>query len=287
MALNPEALRSWVFEDREQSYTDRETMLYALSVGFGADPLDPAELRFVYERDLLAVPTLSATLCHLGPWIGDPRTGATRSKVVHGEQRMTFHAPLPASGRLLARSRIAGVEDKGPGKGALVHVERRIHDADSSALLVTSVQTSFCRADGGFAGSFGATYTPHVLPQRSPDLVVETTTREDAALLYRLNVDRNPLHVDPDLARQAGYARPILHGLCTYGIVARLLLKHAIGYQPERLRSLDARFSSAVMPGDTLGLEIWRDGNLVSFRASVNARAKVVLDNGRAEVTAG
>jgi acyl dehydratase len=284
MALNASALRDWVFEDKYQEYTDRDTLLYALSVGFGADPTDERELPFFYERDLRAVPSMAATLCHLGPWIGDPRTGATRSKVVHGEQRMFFHAPLPPAGRLVGRSRIAGVEDKGADKGALIHVEKVISDARTQQPLVTVVQTSFCRADGGFSETFGSSYPLHALPQRAPDRVDEVPTRPDAALLYRLNVDRNPLHVDPEMARKAGFPRPILHGLCTYGMMARVLLASWLDYDPTRLASLEVRFSSAVLPGDTLQVDSWRDGDVLSFQASVPARGKKVLDNGRAQI---
>lgn len=197
---------------------------------------------------------------------------------------MFFHAPLPPASTLVARSKVIGVQDKGAEKGALVHVERKIEEVATGQLLVTIVQTSFCRADGGFGDSFGAAEVPHELPTREADLVVDAPTREDAALLYRLNVDRNPLHVDPQAAKRAGFSRPILHGLCTYGIAGRLLLTHLLDYRPERLRSLETRFSSAVLPGETLTFEFWRDADVVSFRASVRARSKVVLDNGRAVI---
>ncbi|MBY4596361.1 MaoC/PaaZ C-terminal domain-containing protein [Ottowia caeni] len=284
MPLNANVLKDWVFEPRHQTYTDRETMLYALSVGFGADPMESRELPFIYERDLKAVPTMAAVLCHLGAWNTDPRTGITRNKVVHGEQRLSFHAPLPPAGNLIAQSRVLGVEDKGADKGALLHVERVISNADTNEPLVTIVQTSFCRADGGFDGSFGPTFTSHVLPERAPDLVVDAPTRADAAILYRLNVDRNPLHIDPEFAARAGFPRPILHGLCTYGIGARMLISHLLDYNPDRLKSFDARFSSAVYPGETLSFEFWRDGDVVSFQAFVRERGKKVLDNGKALV---
>lgn len=284
MPLNTSVLRDWVFEPKRQSITDRDTMLYALSIGFGADPVDERELRFVYEKNLLTVPTMSATLCHLGVWQNDPSTGITRAKVVHGEQRMRFHAPLPPTARLVSSARVLGVEDKGADKGALMHVERTISNADTGEPLVTITQTSFCRADGGFGEGFGPLLVPHVLPQREPDLRVEVPTRADAALLYRLNVDRNPLHADPEVARRAGFERPILHGLCTFGIAARVVLTSVLNYVPDRLLSLDARFSSAVQPGETLSFDIWRDGDEVSFQAFVPSRGKKVLDNGHARI---
>ena len=284
MSLNVQALRDWVFEPREQTYTDRETMLYALSVGFGVDPLDTRELPFVYEQGLRTVPTMASVLCHFGPWLTDPRTGATRSKTVHGEQRLRCHAPLPPAGRVRAEARVIGVEDKGADKGALIHVERVISDADSGQPLMTMIQTSFCRADGGFDTSFGPRFVPHELPQRAPDLVIDLPTRADAALLYRLNVDRNPLHADPEVAARAGFPRPILHGLCSYGMAARALITQLLDHDPARLRSLDVRFSSAVYPGETLSIECWRDGEVLSFQALVRERGKKVLDNGRAEI---
>ena len=288
MPLDTHALRHWTFDERQQTYTDRDSLFYALSIGFGTDPLDPRELPFVVEGanpgDQRTVPTMAAVLCDPGPWIGDPRTGATRAQVVHGEQRMRFHAPLPAAGHVVSRSRVLGVQDKGADKGALVHVERLISDAATGQRLTTIVQTSFCRADGGFEGSFGPPLPPHTLPDRPAERRFETRTREDAALWYRLNADRNPLHADPEAARRAGFARPILHGLCTYGIAARLLIMECLGGRADRLGSLDVRFSSAVYPGETLQLECWQDGEVLSFQAFVREREKKVLDNGRAVI---
>lgn len=284
MTLNFEAVRDWQFQSPVQQYTDRDTMLYALSLGFGVDPLDEQELDFVYEKQLRAVPTMAAVLCHLGPWMGDPRTGATREKIVHGEQRISFHAVLPPAATLLARARVVGIEDKGADKGAVVHVERTLFDRDTDTPLATIVHTSFCRADGGFGASFGSTFIRHSLPERSPDASCELTTLPGAALLYRLNVDRNPLHVDPAVARRAGFDRPILHGLCTYGMAARALLRSVLAYDTSRLMSFDARFSSVVLPGETLCFDFWRDGEVVSFRAIAKERNKTVLDNGRAVI---
>jgi acyl dehydratase len=197
---------------------------------------------------------------------------------------MFFHGPLPPAGQLVALSRVVGMQDKGADKGALVHVERAISDAVTGQPLVTIVHTSFCRADGGGGGSFGEPLEPHVLPTRPPDRTMTVAIRPDAALLYRLNVDRNPLHVDPEMARRAGFERPILHGLCTYGMAARALLLQWLDHDPARLASLEVRFSAAVMPGETLHIESWKDGDVLSFRAHVVERNKLVLDNGRAQI---
>lgn len=284
MALNVQALKDWVFDERRQTYTDKDSMLYALSIGFGVDPLNAQELPFVYEKNLRAMPSMAATLCHLGPWIGDPRTGGSKSKTVHGEQRMRFHAPLPAAASLVARSRILGVEDKGADKGALVHVERVISHAETGEPLVTITHTSFCRADGGFGESFGPALSLHALPERAPERIDELVIAPNAALLYRLNVDRNPLHADPEVAQRAGFERPILHGLCTYGMAARSMLGQWLDYDSTRMGSLDVRFSSVVFPGEVLQVHSWRDGDVLSFKALVPARGKTVLDNGRIEI---
>ena len=280
MPLDPVTLRNWRFADVAQSYTDRDTLLYALSLGLGADPLDRGELPFVLEPGLVAVPTMGSVLCTLGAWTADPRTGVTRSHVVHGEQRMTFHAPLPAAGTVRGRARVLGVEDK--GKGALLHVERLLSDEATGEPLLTVVQTSFCRADGGFGEGWGPAQPLHAIPDRPADAELSLPTLPAAALLYRLNGDRNPLHADPDAAVRAGFPRPILHGLCTYGMAAYALLRSLLGLDPARLHAFDARFSAVVYPGETLSFEFWRDGAVVSFRGFVRERDAKVLDNGRA-----
>ncbi|OWT58991.1 MaoC/PaaZ C-terminal domain-containing protein [Candidimonas nitroreducens] len=284
MPLNTASLRDWRFAPVSQRYTDRDTMLYALSVGFGIDATDPAQLPFVYEKGLRAVPSMAAVLCHLGAWLRDPCFGVTMAKVVHGEQRMIFHRPLAPEGELVAHAHVAGVQDKGEGKGALVHVERVLSDVATGEPVVTIVHTTFCRADGG-CESFGISPQPHALPARAPDRSAMAAIRPDAALLYRLNVDRNPLHADPACAQRAGFPRPILHGLCTYGIAARALLLLVLDGDPSRLLAFDARFSSVVYPGETLQVDFWFEArDVVAFRACVPGRDATVLDNGRAVI---
>ncbi|BBG03844.1 MULTISPECIES: MaoC/PaaZ C-terminal domain-containing protein [Pseudonocardia] len=283
--LDVDALEALELPERFQDYTEQTSALYALGIGFGADPLDPQELRYVYEKDMRTVPTMAAVLCHPGRWAADPRTGITTAKVVHGEQRTTVHAPLPAAGRVRGTARIAGVEDKGPGRGALVHLERTLHDAATGTPLVTILHTSFCRADGGAGRGFGIRPQRAAVPDRAPDAVAVEHVRPDAALLYRLNADLNPLHVDPDVARAAGFDRPILHGMCTYGLALHAITRTVLGGDVTPLRSFDARFSGTVLPGETLAVEIWREPGALAFRARVPARNTIVLDNGRAEVS--
>lgn len=280
--IDPQRLLDWPFEDVVQTYTERDTMLYALGIGLGADPVDPHQLQFVYERALKSFPTMAVVLCHPGPWIAHPDTGVNRKMVVHGEQGIVLHRPLAPSATVRGRTRVTGIVDKGADKGALVYTERRIVDHATGDPIATLTSTTFCRADGGFGGQSQATKAPHPIPATTPDRVEELGTSPQSALLYRLNADYNPLHADPEIAAAAGYPRPILHGLCTFGVTAHALLKAQCDCDPSRLLSFEARFSAPVFPGETISVEMWRDQDVVSFRAWVRSRGAKVLDNGRA-----
>lgn len=281
MALDIDALRTHKFEQLTQTYTDKDTLLYAVSLGFGQDPLNANQLKFAYEGDLHGLPTMPAILCHPGSWSNDPRFKITRSKVVHGAQAVFLHAPVPPAASLIADARVEAVEDKGE-KGALFHVVRTMREAQSGREIASVLHSTFCRADGGFGGGFGTAPTPHKLPEREPDFIVDISTRPEAALLYRLNIDRNPLHADPAYAQKAGFPVPILHGLCTYGLAGRALLESMLDYDSDQLRSIECRFSAPVYPGETITFELWRDDNIASFRAVVRARSVKVLDAGKA-----
>lgn len=269
---------------RRFRYTERDTILYALGLGFGGDPLDPRELRFVYEKDLRTMPTMATVVA----WGADAlaETGVDFSKLVQGEQRLTVHRPLPASGEVIADWEVKEIVDKGPGKGALIFHEFQIRDAASGAMLATLGRTSFARGDGGFGGPTHGGPEPHELPSRAPDDITAITVPCSLALIYRLSGDLNPLHADPQVARAAGFPRPILHGLATYGLACRAVLETWTDLDPEPLRQFDVRFSSPVYPGDTILLRMWRDGEIVSFDAQVPDRDVTVLKNGRAVLAA-
>ena len=265
---------------RTLSWSDRETILYALAIGMGADPENGDELPFVYEKNLKAVPTL-ATVVSWGANIGAEKMGLNRALTVHGEESITWHQPLPATGSVIASSRVVAAYDKG-AKGAVVEREMQLRDADGT-LLVSLIRTAFARGDGGFGGP-SETPPPHQVPSRAADLMLEFATRSDQALLYRLCGDRNPLHADPAVAKAAGFPRPILHGLCTYGICCRAVLQAYCGFEPARMRSLAVRFSAPVLPGDRVAVRLWKDQDIVSFEASVPARNVTVIKSGRARV---
>jgi len=282
MAINYEKLMAWPFEDVRHRYTQRDTMLYALGVGLGTDPTNETELRFVYEKNLLALPTLPVVLGYPGMWLKDPATGVDWVRLVHGEQGLRLHRPVPPEGEVIGRTRVSQIIDKGPDKGALIYTERTVTDATSGELLATLTSTTFCRADGGFGGPSGPVKPVHELPTRAPDASVDRKTPAGLALVYRLSGDYNPLHAEPALAKAAGFERPILHGLASYGIAGWALTQAAAGGDPSRIASIETRFSSPVYPGETIRTELWIDGKTVSFRARVVERDVVVLNNGRA-----
>jgi acyl dehydratase len=284
MPINYDKLMALKIPDAEHTYTDKDTMLYALGVGLGLDPLDLKQLDFVYEKNLKALPSFCCVLGYPGFWVRNLDTGIDWVRIVNGEQGFELRAPLKPAGTVLGKTRIVEVVDKGTGKGALVYTERKVTDKATGELIATVTQTTFCRADGGFGGPPRESPPVHKLPERAPDLVCELTTRPEQALIYRLSADRNPLHVDPEVAKAAGYPKPILHGLGTFGVVGHALLKSICDYDPSRVVSFAGRFSSPVFPGETIRTEFWRDGNVVSFRAAVPARDVVVMNNGRAEV---
>lgn len=286
MAIDYDKLLALKIPDVEHSYGDRDAMLYALGVGVGHDPIDRAQLDFVYEKNLKALPTFACLLGYPGFWVKDLDTGIDWVRIVNGEQGFTLNAPIKPRGTVVGKTRILDVIDKGAGKGAVVYTERKITDKASGELIATVTQTTFCRADGGFGGLPREQPAPHKTPERTPDLVCDLGTRPEMALVYRLSADLNPLHADLDVAKAAGYPRPILHGLGTFGVVGHALLKSVCNYDPSRFTAMSGRFSAPVFPGETIRTEIWRDGNVISFRALVPERNVVAMSNGRAEVKA-
>lgn len=271
--------------DAEQTYTDKDAMLYALGVGLGHDPLDADQLAFVYEKQLKVLPTFATVLGNPGFWSKELDTGIDWVKLVDGERDLILHRPLAPAATVIGRTRVTEVIDKGPGKPAFVYSERAISDKATGTAIATMRQTTVCRGDGGFGGPPREQPPVHPIPDRAPELVCDLPTRPEAALIYRLSGDRNPLHADPEAARAAGFPRPILHGLATFGVAGHAILKSVCDYDPARLKRIAGRFSAPVFPGETIRTELWRDGAVVSFRARVLERDVIALNNGRAEVS--
>lgn len=283
--IDPEQLLAAKIPVIEQRYGWRECVLYSLGIAVGLDPMDEADLPFVDETRLKVQPSMANVLGYPGFWQRDPAFGLDWVKLVHGEHAFRIHKPLPPEGHVRGVSRIVDLVDKGEGRGALIFVEREIRDADSGELLATVNQTVFCRGDGGFGGAPKALPAPPAIPERAPDAVISVPTSPQTALIYRLSGDFNPLHSNPAVARAAGFHRPILHGLATFGITCHGLMKRLCDSDPAAVRAMSGRFSSPVFPGETLSVEIWNDApGRASFRATIAERGAVVVNNGIFEV---
>lgn len=280
MALDYDQLMATEVVDLPLSYDDSEAILYALSIGMGRNPVDQKELPYVFEQGapFKTVPTLATVLV---PDMFPPGLGWDFSQVLHSEQRMQLHRPLPLSADLLINKRVSNVFDWGPRMGAMFLFEAEGRLAIDDTVIFTLGCTVMARGDGGFGGPSGKGPRPHRAPRRDPDLTCNLSTREDQALLFRLTGDRNPLHADPAKASAAGFDVPILHGMCTYGIACRAILQTICDYDHTLIEGFDARFTSPVMPGDVVTTDMWQDGNIISFQCSVKERDVVVLKNGK------
>lgn len=275
--IDPAAILAHDFGAPEQRYGPRDAILYALGLGLGRDPLDPAELRFLDERALAVLPSFAVTLCSPGMWIRAPELGVDFTKLVHAAQSARFDAPLPDEAHVKGAARVASLTDRGAGRGAVLVLERTIRDVENDALYCRLEQTLLLRGDGGFGGPAAPPMIPDA-PLGEPDHIERILTSPRAALIYRLSGDWNPLHLDPAVAKAAGFDRPILHGLASYGI-AGAAVSRALARDPARIGRLDCRFSGVVMPRDTLIFHIWHEGDEAArFKAFVGDRK--VLDGG-------
>ena len=279
MAIDYDRLIAWTIPDAAQTYDAKDCILYALGLGFGSDPVDPRHLRHVYERDLEPFPTMALVLAAGGSWSRDPGTGIDFTRLLHAEQSFELHRPLPSRGTVVSRSRVADVIDKGEGRGAIVTSERLLFIDDEAEATATLRSSLFARGDGGFGGRARVSPRPPAMPERAPDRLVRLKSLPQAALIYRLSGDYNELHSDPDVAARAGFAAPILHGLCTFGMAMRSVVE-GLGIEPKSIVAAGVRFTAPVYPGETLETSIWRDGPSAPFRTRVVERDVLALDHG-------
>jgi acyl dehydratase len=277
MTIQPEALLSYDFGQIEHHYVERDAIIYALGLGLGQDPCDTEDLPFMAETGLSVLPTFAVTLSSPGMWIRKPKFGVDFNKLVHSRQMAWFPQMLPSSANVIGEAELVSLTDRGEGKGAELVLERNIRDAENGDHYCRLHQTLLLRGDGGFGGP-AAQKTPSMIPDRTDYISAEIVTSQRAALIYRLSGDWNPLHLDPEVAKAAGFEKPILHGLASYG-TAGVIVSRALNQTPVNISQLGCSFSGIVSPGDTLEFHIWRmaDDKAV-FQAFVGDRK--VIDQG-------
>lgn len=288
MSIDYAALRNRVFPKKAHHYGPKDCILYALGVGAGMDPADAGALTYLYEKHLKALPTMAVVLGYPGFWLREPDTGLDWETVLHVDQELVLSRPLAVAGQVVGHTRIEEIYDRGivdsVPRGALMVTRRDILDGETGALLATVRQTELCRGEGGFGGPPPPPRPATAIPDRAPDATLDLPTSPQAAQIYRLSGDDNALHVDPEVARQAGFERPILHGLSTFGMTGRAVLAALCGNDPGRLKALRMRFTAPVLPGQTVRFELWHAGvGRGAFRALAADTGRLVLDGGEAE----
>lgn len=274
MPLDRDRLMGLEIPSRRLRYDDRDTLLYALSLGAGLG----TDLRLTQEDGQRVIPSFGQNLAFDDSWMDS--AGIDLARVVHGGLELQFHAAFAPKAQVEVRSRIVGLTDKGEGKAAIIRHETGIFDDDRQ--IFTSSSSLFVRGSGGFGGSVGDQAARMVMPDGAPDSTAEVATRPDQALLFRLLGDRNPLHSRPEVARKAGFDRPILHGACTFGVACLTVLERYCGGVPERMTSFAARFSGPLYPGETLAFAFWETPDGIAFTANARDRDSPVLSDGRA-----
>lgn len=282
MPVDIDKLHAFQIPSVRQTLTPEAIALYALSIGMGRDPLDSDQLRFVDPlQGPPVMPAMVLVMAHPGFWMADPASGVDPKAVLHAAQAFEILAPLPNGGEVRSESRVTDVFDKGEGKAALIVTETDLSDSSGSC-FARLTRTTFIRGGGGFGGGAGPSVARPQAPHSPPDYIRDLSTGKEQALLYRMNGDLNPLHSDAQLATRLGFDAPILHGLCTMGVVTHALLGALTGYQPQHLRRVRLDFAKPLYPGETIRTEIWRDG---SFRARVLERDVVVISGGQAAIS--
>ena len=285
MAINYTALKNRRFDDVRQRYGAADSMRYALGIGMGADPQDLDQLRYVYEPELRAVPTMALVLGCPGFWMRSPDTGLDWQNILHIEQELTLQRCLNPTGEVVGKTAVESIVDR-RSKGALLTTRHDIFDADTSECIASTRATMLCRNDGNFGAGDAALAPENQQFSGPPDLTCELPSFAQSALIYRLSGDHNPLHADIRVAQQAGFARPILHGLCTFGMVGHAALRALCAYDPARLKHLKLRFSSPFYPGETLKTSFWKTGaGRASFQCHAVEREVLVINHGLVEYT--
>ena len=281
MTINYDEIMNLTSENVEISYSDKDSILYSLGIGLGNDPMNLNELKYVYENSQSVLPSMATNFQYHSPLL--LKTNINFIMVVHGEQRLSMTNALPVSGDFIANAKVIGCYDKGPAHGAIIEVETSVKNKKDNEEICKLVSTTFARGDGGFGGP-DSPKKEIFIPDGEPDYVSEVSTKPDQALIFRLSGDYNPLHSDPNFAKAAGFEKPILHGMCTYGIACRSLVNEICENDASKLKRFDCRFSSPVYPGETIITEMWKKDKMIYFNSKVKERDKLVLKNGVSEI---
>ncbi|KZS62443.1 MaoC/PaaZ C-terminal domain-containing protein [Mycobacterium ostraviense] len=286
MPIDVDSVLGAELAERQGSWSASDVILYHLGLGAGVPPTDPAELAYTYEGQLKVLPSFG--VIPASPMLFDmlelPGMDVDLSKLLHGEQEMELYGPLPVNRAVRTSARISDVVDK--GKAALVVLETVTRDAEGDQPLVTNRFSAFIRGEGGFGDGDGARSAspPPAPPARPPDVEVDCRTLPQQALLYRLSGDMNPIHADPEFARKGGFDQPILHGLCSYGMVLKAVVDSALDGDVGRVGRYRARFAGVVFPGETITVRIWQEPEAVFVEALCKDRGTPVLSNAVIEI---
>ncbi|MGW8202256.1 MaoC/PaaZ C-terminal domain-containing protein [Sphingomonas bisphenolicum] len=278
MPIDAEKLLRFPIPSVRQRVTPRDAAFYSLSIGMGRDPGDAAQRPFVDPlAGPIAMPAMPLVLAHPGFWLGDPDSGVDPVAVLHGAQKLELLGEIPVDTEVESRTRITHLVDKGAGKAALIFTDTDVMN-EAGEVFARLGRTTFIRGGGGFGGDEKGPDAPPIKSiAGEPELIVDLPTGVEQALLYRLNGDLNPFHSDPEVAARAGFDRPVLHGLCTLGVIIHALLRGRYDYRADAIGSVGLRFASPVFPGETIRTEIWNDG---AFRARALERDLIVADQG-------
>ena len=284
MPIDPSQALGADLGEGQTSYTKDQVILYHLGVGAGQAATDPNELEYTYEKNLKVLPSFGVipTFGSMGNLGSVPGLEFNFAMLLHGEQDLEVHQPIPPEATLTNKARIAEIWDK--GKAALVVLQVDSSD-ESGQPLFTNRFSLFLRGEGGFGGEAGPK-AGNAAPDRAPDGVIEQSSLPQQALIYRLSGDKNPLHADPEFAKMAGFDAPIIHGLCSYGIACKAVVDGVLGGDVTRVARYQARFAGVAFPGETYVVSYWKEGDVIVFEAKSKERDAKIISNAAVTVRA-
>jgi acyl dehydratase len=277
MPIDPSKALGATLPAQPATWGPDDIILYHLGLGAGNPPTDPGELAYTYERDLKVLPTYGVIPVYsaLGGLLGVPGLEFNPMLLLHGEQDLEVHKAIPTTAKVSSEGVVEGLYDK--GKACLLVLRTETRD-ETDELLFTNRFSLFLRGEGGFGGESGPK-PGNEAPDRAPDHVITSPTLPQQALLYRLTGDKNPLHADPEFAAMGGFDQPILHGLCTYGVVCKAVVDTALGGDTARVARYQARFAGVVLPGERIVTSVWEEGDRLVLSATTQERGLPVLSN--------